>query len=161
MQLNVNKTDVSYLNKNFDISKAKRSKKGSFVNTLLNRSNGYEDSYVASKQNIVYSSEDYYDLIHNTVQKKCIKTHNSLAKEHFDEDKDQESETRTDIIVKPDGSRVLVVTMKIGGMETTMSLELSKPTNELNEMRDNTISTDEQAVMDDNLRDNLDSGTFI
>ncbi len=40
----------------------------------------------------------------------------------------QESETKTKIIVKPDGSRVLVMTMSIGGMETTMSLEISKPT---------------------------------
>lgn len=40
----------------------------------------------------------------------------------------EETETNTDIIVKPDGSRVLVVTMNMGGMETTMSLEISKPT---------------------------------
>ena len=33
-----------------------------------------------------------------------------------------------EIIVKPDGSRVLVMTMSVGGMETTMSLEISKPT---------------------------------
>ncbi len=46
---------------------------------------------------------------------------------------DQESKTQTDIIVKPDGSRVLVVTMSIGGMETTMSLEISKPTEAPNE----------------------------
>ena len=39
-----------------------------------------------------------------------------------------ESESKTEIIVKPDGSRVLVITMSIGGMETTMSLEISKPT---------------------------------
>ena len=32
------------------------------------------------------------------------------------------------IYVKPDGSRVLVVTMNFGGIETTMSLEISKPT---------------------------------
>ncbi|MEY8390704.1 hypothetical protein AALA98_04910 [Lachnospiraceae bacterium 45-W7] len=41
----------------------------------------------------------------------------------------QESKSKTEIIVKPDGSRVLVMTMSIGGMETTMSLEISKPTN--------------------------------
>lgn len=41
---------------------------------------------------------------------------------------DREEKTETNIIVKPDGSRVLVVTMSIGGMETTMSLEISKPT---------------------------------
>ena len=39
-----------------------------------------------------------------------------------------ESEAKTEIITKPDGSRVLVMTMSIGGMETTMSLEISKPT---------------------------------
>ncbi len=33
-----------------------------------------------------------------------------------------------EIVVKPDGSRVLVMTMSVGGMETTMSLEISKPT---------------------------------
>lgn len=53
-----------------------------------------------------------------------------------DEPENETSETKTDIIVKPDGSRVLVITMKIGGMETTMSLEISKPTDILNETAD-------------------------
>lgn len=38
------------------------------------------------------------------------------------------SETDTQIIVKPDGTRVLVVTMNVGGTETSMTLEISKPT---------------------------------
>lgn len=41
---------------------------------------------------------------------------------------EKEAENKTEIIVKPDGSRVLVVTMNFGGMETTMSIEISKPT---------------------------------
>ena len=45
----------------------------------------------------------------------------------------QESKTKTDISVRPDGSRVIVMTMSIGGMETTMSLEISKPTEAPNE----------------------------
>ena len=45
----------------------------------------------------------------------------------------QEAETKTEIIAKPDGSRVLVMTMSIGGMETAMSLEISKPTEVPNE----------------------------
>lgn len=45
----------------------------------------------------------------------------------------EKAKTDTDIIVKPDGSRVLVVTMSVGGMETTMSLEISKPTDLPNE----------------------------
>ena len=56
-----------------------------------------------------------------------------LSDEELEQAANQESETKTDIIVKPDGSRVLVVTMSIGGMETTMSLEISKPTEAPNE----------------------------
>lgn len=40
----------------------------------------------------------------------------------------EKAETESDIIVKPDGSRVLVVTTSVGGMQTSMSLEISKPT---------------------------------
>lgn len=47
---------------------------------------------------------------------------------HPSPDEKIEGKTSTEIIVKPDGSRVLVMTMHIGGMETTMSLEISKPT---------------------------------
>lgn len=56
--------------------------------------------------------------------------HSPLAerKEESAETSGEEVETQSNIIVKPDGSRVLVVTVNVGGMETTMSLELSKPT---------------------------------
>ena len=57
----------------------------------------------------------------------------ALTDEELEKADNQDSATKTDIIVKPDGSRVLVVTMSIGGMETTMSLEISKPTDTLNE----------------------------
>ena len=50
--------------------------------------------------------------------------------------KSNDVETKSDIIVKSDGSRVLVITTNVGGMETTMSLELSKPTNMLNTEND-------------------------
>ena len=72
---------------------------------------------------------------------KALKSKNPLLEQEEDvsdeeskqEDK-QESESKTEIIVKPDGSRVLVMTMSIGGMETTMSLEISKPTEAPNEI---------------------------
>lgn len=57
-----------------------------------------------------------------------------------------ESETRTDIIVKPDGSRVLVVTMSVGGIETTMSLEISKPTALQNEKGNEQEDSAEQSI---------------
>lgn len=57
--------------------------------------------------------------------------------------RDQETEqprTESQIIVKSDGSRVLLVTTNFGGMQTTMSLEICKPTalqsNILEEMQD-------------------------
>ena len=53
---------------------------------------------------------------------------NDVSDEELKQEDKQESESKTEIIVKPDGSRVLVMTMSIGGMETTMTLEISKPT---------------------------------
>lgn len=61
----------------------------------------------------------------------------------------RESGTRSDIIVKPDGSRVLVVTVNIGGMETTMSLEISKPTDIVNEAADREETDDGQPAIRD------------
>lgn len=58
-------------------------------------------------------------------QRKAVKETAPMP-ESFEEIR--KSKTQTDIVVKPDGSRVLVVTMDMGGMETTMSLEISKPT---------------------------------
>lgn len=53
-----------------------------------------------------------------------VQTKESVRKEPPEQ---EESETKTDIIVKPDGSRVLVITTMTGGLETTMSLEIAKP----------------------------------
>lgn len=39
-----------------------------------------------------------------------------------------EEETKTEIIVKPDGSKVLMITVTVGGQEAVTSVELSKPT---------------------------------
>ncbi|NBI91635.1 hypothetical protein D3Z45_13920 [Lachnospiraceae bacterium] len=50
------------------------------------------------------------------------------GKEKKAESKQEESKVETDIEVKPDGSRILVMTRTIGGMAATTSIELSKPT---------------------------------
>ena len=54
-----------------------------------------------------------------------------LDEEETDTEKSSEAESTTnyDVIVKSDGSKVLLVTTEMCGMEITMSLELSKPTN--------------------------------
>lgn len=59
----------------------------------------------------------------------------------------EKEETDTDIIVMPDGSRVLVITMNMGGMQTSMSLEISKPTalpNDVSQIEDY-VNTEEIA----------------
>ena len=56
----------------------------------------------------------------------------TALKENEDSEKSTENQEKTDsktnIIVKADGSRVLMITTKIGGMESVMSLEISKST---------------------------------
>lgn len=74
-----------------------------------------------------------------------------LSDEELEQTANQESETKTDIIVKPDGSRVLVMTMSVGGMETNMSLEISKPTKILNEnLKQDTDRGDANKIIDNN-----------
>ncbi len=66
-----------------------------------------------------------------------------LGGDRSDQAEGQESEAKSEMIVKPDGSRVLVTTMRIGGMETVMSLEISEPTEAPNETKqdiDHTVS---------------------
>ena len=41
----------------------------------------------------------------------------------------KESKTDSKIVVKPDGSRVLMVTTHVGGTENSVAIEISKPTN--------------------------------
>ena len=73
---------------------------------------------------------------------------NDVSDEELKQEDKQESESKTEIIVKPDGSRVLVMTMSIGGMETTMSLEISKPTEAPNENSEHDINNTPAAEND-------------
>ena len=71
--------------------------------------------------------QDIYEALKST-NPLLVQEDNNVSDEELEQVDKQESESKTEIIVKPDGSRVLVMTMSIGGMETTMSLEISKPT---------------------------------
>ncbi len=71
--------------------------------------------------------QDIYEALKST-NPLLVQEDNNVSDEELEQADKQESESKTDIIVKPDGSRVLVMTMSIGGMETTMCLEISKPT---------------------------------
>jgi len=71
--------------------------------------------------------QDIYEALKST-NPLLVQEDNAVSDEELEQVDKQESESKTEIIVKPDGSRVLVMTMSIGGMETTMCLEISKPT---------------------------------
>ncbi|MCI8370846.1 MAG: hypothetical protein HFI75_00330 [Lachnospiraceae bacterium] len=70
---------------------------------------------------------------------------------------DAESGGDSQIVVRPDGSRILVVTTKIGDMETTMSIELSKPTQIENDTKD---SNDEKAEEEERERNTAAPSTL-
>ncbi len=98
-----------------------------------------------------FDSESYHiDRSEYSYQygKKATIVENELLSEENDktaDSQDEESKTHSDIVVNADGSRVLVITMKFGGVETQMSIELSKPT----EM-DNDIQKHEDMQIDKN-----------
>lgn len=87
--------------------------------------------------------------------KKEIDFELTTTEEDLERAAGQESETKTEIIVKPDGSRVLVMTMSVGGIETTVSLEISKPTKTPNENSrqdtNNHMSTAENDMVSDEI----------
>lgn len=68
------------------------------------------------------------DCLDGNRHKKPLQKSSYTQEEALANKKQQESKTDTDIIVKADGSRVLLVTTRVCGMQTTMSLEISKPT---------------------------------
>ena len=62
----------------------------------------------------------------NSVSDMSVK---ESAEEISDDKKDmpEEEETRTEVVVRPDGSKVLTITVSVGGQEAVTSVELAKP----------------------------------
>ena len=106
--------------------------------------NAMAEGYIEAKDIKEYSKWEKY------FEERGLEFERILSDEELEQADKQESDSKTDIIVKPDGSRVLVVTMSIGGMETTMSLEISRPTEAPNENSehdtDNNMSSDDTGM---------------
>ncbi len=71
---------------------------------------------------------DYFD---SAYWQENIRKAKSSVGESSEEEKPadlDEQETDTEIIVKPDGSKVMMTTIRVGGMETVMSMEIAKAT---------------------------------
>lgn len=87
-----------------------------------------KDSYIKEEVS-QYWDNLKYGVYHNNCN-KSLESEKKLMKEEKEiiQEEETKSETKSDIIVKPDGSRVLVMTLQIGGMASTVSVEISKPT---------------------------------
>jgi len=64
----------------------------------------------------------------------------------------QDTKTTSEIIVRPDGSRVLMITVDIGGTQAAMSLQISEPT-----VLQNDISKQEN----DGSKEPVNAATFL
>lgn len=49
---------------------------------------------------------------------------------------EEDTNTSSEIIIRPDGSRVLMITMDVGGTQSVMSLQISEPTDMQNDISD-------------------------
>lgn len=72
------------------------------------------------------------------------------TEEKSDDKKDmpEEEETRTEVVVRPDGSKVLMIMVSVGGQEAVTSVELAKPTNDSIPSKDISGDTDMNDTVD-------------
>lgn len=75
-------------------------------------------------------------------EEKRLEVSPEEAQKKGEEEDEEKTETREDIIVKPDGSRVLVITSKMGDREITKSVKLSDRTMGLPEKSSKKQQTD-------------------
>mgnify|MGYP007113609406 CR=1 FL=1 len=149
--MSVNGIGQNYYQNNVSANKYNRSRTGQFC---PQKQMAEAPAPAGTRQNA--NVQDIYDALKSTNPLMEQEDSDAVDEELEQADK-QESESKTDIIVKPDGSRVLVMTMSIGGMETTMSMEISKPTDTLNETENQEVTDEnnqQSAISDGNLIEN-------
>lgn len=125
----------------------------------INRINAmqYQAMYEARRKRDE-EDKDFGDILHGeAAETEEIEPSDMATKNTEETEGVQKSQTKTDIIVRPDGSRVLVVTTTISGMQTNMSLKISDATDMPNENeRDN--ADDGQLASERIAADRLASG---
>lgn len=70
---------------------------------------------------------------------------------------DKQTKTDSQVIVKPDGSRVLFVTVNIGGMQRAMAIKLSEP-NELDTTKQTQENEEQNNIENIMLKDTILEG---
>lgn len=85
------------------------------------------EAYRSSKY--AQSFSDFLDKINESNGNVSDMSVKERAEKKSDDKKDmpEEEETRTEIVVRPDGSKILMITVNVGGQEAVTSVELAKP----------------------------------
>ena len=91
------------------------------INGIGNIYNRTYTTYQANK-----NVQPFADVLDHADNSFSTKVENEEEKEELPD----EEETRTEIVVRPDGSKVLMITVTVGGQEAVTSVELAKPTKE-------------------------------
>ena len=84
------------------------------------RSSKYAQSFAEFMDKVNENKDDVSDM-----------SAKESAEEKSDSKKDMpdEEESKTEIVVRPDGSKILMITVSIAGQEAVTSVELAKPMN--------------------------------
>lgn len=70
------------------------------------------------------SAQDIYEAYRT---KSCAIGQNDEGKDEEKETENDEQKTDTEIVVKADGSKIMMTTIRVGGTETVMSVEIAQP----------------------------------
>lgn len=125
--------DIRYLSEMTNVNSLKKRSRSEyeFQTKIGNQTSDNNDRFV--KENTL-EYQNYLEYgNYNKLKYAKLKTNSENInknedKEDINKKETSKSETKSNIIVKPDGSRVLIMTMQFGGMESTISLQISKPT---------------------------------
>ena len=98
------------------------------INGLGNLYDRTNETYRSSKY--AQSFSDFLDKVNEDINNASDMSVKESSEENSDDKKDmpEEEETRTEIVVRPDGSKVLMITVTVGGQAAVTSVELAKPT---------------------------------
>lgn len=101
---------------------------------------------MGNEERIPHRAEYSADMLSELYEQGRVKSVNDIRRsvlpevDHVKEEAGQDSKSEkesnvdTEVIVRPDGSRVLMMRVNIGGMSTTMSVKISEPTEAVNEV---------------------------
>ncbi|MCH5258962.1 MAG: hypothetical protein J1F18_04365 [Lachnospiraceae bacterium] len=118
------------------------------INGLGNLYDRTYETYQSSKY--AQSFSDFLDKVNEDKSNVTDMSTKESSEEKSDDKKDmpEEEGTRTEIVVRPDGSKVLMITVSVGGQDAVTSVELAKPTGEDIPSRDISGDTDMNDTVD-------------